>query len=184
MSLPNRTLFEQRDRARPSVHQEADCAEPRIPISGGGVAHNRRLRGNACDPQRSGPLGRERRCRRATPVHPYDLRHRRLALTEHARPRSILSFYLQHIPCTSCSGRSPRVNRSKLSSLGLGVGCEKRGSTPSATPGSHASFIGLFSRCFWILTVCQDSLDELVAVRRITRSGGSHFEEDVGLVHV
>ena len=88
LSLPNRTLFKQPDRAGPSVHQEADYGEPRIPIGGGSVPNDRRLRGDACNPQRSGPLGPERRCRRATPVHPHNLRHRRVAPTKHPRRRS------------------------------------------------------------------------------------------------
>ena len=39
--------------------------------------------------------GSQRRCRRATPVHPHDLRHRRVAPTEHARRRPLRPRYLQ-----------------------------------------------------------------------------------------
>ena len=79
LPVPAGALSEQHHRAGPSVYQEADHGEPWIPIGRGRMPNDRRLRGNACHPQRSSPLGCEGRCYRATPVYPYNLRHRRVA---------------------------------------------------------------------------------------------------------
>ena len=49
------------------------------------TGHGERLRGllgDARHPQRSGPVGRESRSRGLAPIHPHNLRHRRIALTQ------------------------------------------------------------------------------------------------------
>jgi hypothetical protein len=43
LSLPNGALSKQHHRTRPSVHQEADHGESRIPIGRGSVSNDRRL---------------------------------------------------------------------------------------------------------------------------------------------
>ena len=48
-------------------------------------ANDRRLRGNASDPERPNPVASEGRCRWTMPVHSYPLRHRSVNLDEHQR---------------------------------------------------------------------------------------------------
>ena len=67
--------------------QEADHGEPRIPIGGRRMSNHRGLRGDACHPQRAGPLGREGRSCSAAPVHPHNLWCRGVAPAEQARRR-------------------------------------------------------------------------------------------------
>jgi len=62
--------------AGPPIHQEADYGKPRVPIGRRRLSNHRRLRGDACKPQRSAPLGAQGRCCSAAAVHPHNLRHR------------------------------------------------------------------------------------------------------------
>ena len=96
LSLPNIALFEQHHRARPSIHQEADHGEPRIPFGGGRVSNDRGLRGDACNPKRAGPLGRQGR----------SLAQRQFIHTFSASPRSSsrytsISARLHSHPCNA-----------------------------------------------------------------------------------
>src|SRR5260370_26977269 len=56
LSLPNIAVSQQHHRARPPIHQEANRRQPRIPVGGRSLENHRRLRGNACDSQRTDPL--------------------------------------------------------------------------------------------------------------------------------
>jgi hypothetical protein len=114
MSLPNCTVPEQHDRARPSLHQEADHGEPRFPVRGGSVDNDRRLRSDAGNPQRADPLGSQGRSYCSATVHPHNLRCRCVALTGQMlvalTPLACLQQNLRGQPWSSSAPRSSALN--------------------------------------------------------------------------
>jgi hypothetical protein len=62
------------------------------------MSNHRRLRGDACNPQRAGPLGSEDRSCSAAPVHPHNLWHCGVAPAAQARHRLTPFPYLQQNP--------------------------------------------------------------------------------------
>jgi hypothetical protein len=56
LSMPNLAVSQQHHRAGPPLHQETIRRQSRIPVGGGSLENHRRLRGNACDSQRTDPL--------------------------------------------------------------------------------------------------------------------------------
>jgi hypothetical protein len=56
LSLPNIAVSQEYHRAGPPIHQETNRRQSRIPVGGRSLENHRRLRGNACDSQRTDPL--------------------------------------------------------------------------------------------------------------------------------
>ena len=129
--------------SRPSLHQEADYGEPRLPIGRQCVPKDRGQRGDACHPQRAGPLGSQRRCRRAALVHPRDLRHRRVAPTHAPSSPSTPPICNRFVLCIHEVRVPPRLTSSPVPS---GVLQRSQGrhrvdsqcATPHQSPRQHS----------------------------------------------
>jgi hypothetical protein len=78
--VPPFTLFEQHHRARPPLHQKAHHGEPWIPFARRRMEDDRRLRGDAYDSERAGPMVGKGRCDRAAPIYSQPLWHRSVGL--------------------------------------------------------------------------------------------------------
>ena len=69
-----------------------------VPVGGRGIADDRGLRGNACDPERTDPLAGKGRCGRSAPIHPHPLWYRRVDLAGTHNSHLPPPRYLQQIP--------------------------------------------------------------------------------------